>query len=171
MGHTETVLLVNDYSTQLCELHSVLDDGVCANQYMHITGAESVENLLTLLALHDASKQFYADRHAFQELTNALQVLLCQDFRRCHHAGLITIVQGNEHGHQGHQCLSATHVALQQAVHLTACAHILADLVHHPFLCACQCERQVLLVEVVEQRTDAIEHKTTVFASLVAGIP
>ena len=97
-------------------------------------------------------------------------MLLGQYLGGGHDAGLEAVVQGYEHGHQGHQRLAAAHVALQQAVHLAPRAHVGPDLVHHALLGPRQLEGQVLLVEVVEQRPNAVEHVATELPSLVAGI-
>ena len=69
-----------------------------------------------------------------QEFPDSLQVLLGQDFRRSHDAGLIAVVDGNEHGHQCYEGFARAHVALQQTVHLAARAEVGANLVHDALL-------------------------------------
>jgi hypothetical protein len=56
------------------------------------------------------------------------------NFGRSHHAGLAAIVEGHEHGHERHHCFAASHIALQQAVHLFSRTGILPDLPDHTFL-------------------------------------
>ena len=43
-------------------------------------------------------------------------------------------------GKYGDHCLSASHISLQQTVHLMTALHVVADLRDHPFLCSCQRE-------------------------------
>ena len=57
-----------------------------------------------------------------------------ENFCRGHEACLATVVEGYEHAHQGHDGLAGADVALQQAVHLSPRADILADFAEHPFL-------------------------------------
>ena len=140
-------------------------------QYLYGTGGETIQNLLALLALHDARQQFYSDIHPFQKFTDGLQMLFGKNLGRCHEACLVTVVQGYEHSHQRHERLARTHVALQQTVHLLAAAHVGSYLVHHPFLGARQFEGQVVVIEAVEDVADAIEYVAAVFAALVARIP
>ena len=77
-------------------------------------------------------------------------MLLGQDLRRRHHASLEAVVDGHEHTHQPHDGFATADISLKQAVHLNARAQVAADLPDHPFLCAGQLERQLLLVESVE---------------------
>ena len=164
------MLFVDHYHTQLCELHSILDDGVRAHQNLHLASEQSVQDVLSLFAFHNAGEQFHAYRHILQESLDGLQMLLCQDLRRCHDTGLKTIVQRDEHCHERHQRLAAAHVALQQAVHLSAGTHVLTDFMHHPFLGSRQRERQVLTIKRIEDAADAVEYISAILAALVAGI-
>ena len=98
-------------------------------------------------------------------------MLLCKNFGRCHQAGLITVVQSDEHSHQGNERLARAYVALKEPVHLSAAAHISSDFVHHPFLGTRQFEGKMMGVEAVEDISDAIEDVAAVFAALVARVP
>ena len=109
-----------------------------AHQNLHSAIQQSVEDFLTALAFHDACQQGHADIHALQEVHDGLEVLLGQNFRRSHDAGLIAVVQCDEHRHQRDEGFSATYVALQQTVHLPSTAHILADFTDDTFLCLSQ---------------------------------
>ena len=62
------------------------------------------------------------------------KVLPRQNFRGRHEAGLATVVHGQEHSHEGDERLPATHVALEQAIHLPSAPHVVVDLVHDPLL-------------------------------------
>ena len=169
--HTKAVLLVDDGNAQALEHHGVFQYGMGADQNLDIAGGEVGKNLFSFLSFHDARQQFYPDVHALQERVDGLEMLLGKDFCRCHHACLITVVQGDEHGHECHERLARAYIALQEAVHLSAAAHVGPDFVHHPFLRSRQFEGQMVGIEAVEDVGDAVEDIAPVFASLVAGIP
>ena len=170
MSHTKAVLFVDDHQAQSLKLDGILNHGMCAHEYLYGAVDQSLKHLLALSALDDAREQLYADGHIAQELLDSLQMLLSQYLGGSHDAGLIAVVQGNEHRHQRHQRLSRTHVALQQAVHLAARAHVGPDLMHHALLGSRQFEGQVFLVEIVEQRSYTLEHISLILAAVVAGI-
>ena len=132
------MLLIDDNHSQLCKLYGVLDDGVGAYKNLDATVEQAFEHLLASFALDDTGQQFHSDIHSFQKVGDGLQVLFGENLRRCHDTRLITVVEGDEHRHQGHQCLSAAHIALQQTVHLSTRAHILADLPDDALLGFCE---------------------------------
>ena len=88
----------------------------------------------------------------------------------CHDARLIAVAERDEHGHKCHEGLSAAHVALQQAVHLTARAHVVAYLVHDALLRTGQLEPEVLGVEAVEVVAHLREDVAAVLAAMVGGV-
>ena len=143
---------------------------MCAHEYVHAAVGESLQYVFPSLALHYARKQFHANVHVAQELAYRGEMLFGKDFRGCHDACLESVVQGDEHGHQRHECLSAAHVALQQTVHLSAAAQVLAYLPHHALLCVGERKWQVAAVEAVECLADMPEDVSAVFAPLVGGI-
>ena len=142
-----------------------------AHEYLDVTSGEVFQDVFTLLALHDTREEFHSDIHVFQEVTEGLEVLLGEDFRRSHQAGLKTIVEGDEHGHQCHKGLARTHITLQEAVHLATTAHVGTYLVHHSLLCPRQLEGEVVGIETIEDVADAVEDIASILAALVARIP
>ena len=154
LGDTEAVLLIDDDHTQTGKLHRILDDGMGAYEDVDRTVQESVEHFLSPLAFHNACEQGYPYIHIFQEAHDGLQMLLGEDLRGCHDTGLIAVVDGDEHRHQGDERLARAYIALQQTVHLTAAASVFTDLADHPFLGFRQWERQVVVVEGIEHLTD-----------------
>ena len=71
-------------------------------------------------------------------------------FGRGHEACLAAVVECDEDGEECHEGLAASHIALEQAVHLPAAAHVGAYLFYHPFLRAGEGEGEVVVVEIVE---------------------
>ena len=112
------VLLVDDGQCEVGKLHRVFDDSVCADKNFHIAAYQAIEHLAAALALDDAREQFHAYWHVAEKVANGGEVLLCQDLRGCHDAGLIAVVDRQEHGHEGHERLARAYIALQQTVHL-----------------------------------------------------
>ena len=165
------MLLVDHHHAQPGKLDGVFNDRMSAHQDVDCSVQQSVQYLLSLLAFDDACQQCHADGHVVQEVHDGLQVLFGQYLRRRHDASLITIVQGDEHGHQCHQCLARAHIALQETVHLSSTAHVLAYFADDALLCLGQGEGQVLGVEVVEVVAHLGEYISSVFAPLVTGIP
>ena len=142
-----------------------------AHEYLDVTCGEVFQDVFALLALHDTCEEFHSDVYIFQEVTEGLEVLLGENFRRSHQAGLETIVEGDEHGHQCHEGLARTDITLQEAVHLATAAHVGTYLVHHSLLCPRQLEGEVVGIEAVEDVADAIEDIASILAPLVARIP
>ena len=170
LGHTKAMLLVDHDKPQTSKLHGIFDYRM--GTYKDMDGAikQTFKNFLTTFAFYDTSKQGYTDVHIFQKTHDGLQVLFCEDFRGCHDAGLIPIVDGNQHRHERYQCLARAHIALQQTVHLSPTTHVLAYLSDHPFLGTCQWKRQVVVIECIKDLAHLREYVASIFASLVAGI-
>ena len=95
-------------------------------------------------------KQGAGDTHLGQLRRKALVVLCSKDFRRCHKAGLETIIERHEHREGGHHRLTTTHVALQKAIHLLAAAYVGTDLFQHTLLRVGQVERDAVAIEAIE---------------------
>ena len=167
----EAVLLVDDDEAEAGKLHGVLDDGVGADENLDGAVGHAFEHLAASTALDDARQQFYLYGHVAEKLPDGLQVLLGQDFGGGHDAGLVAIVDGNEHRHQRHQRLAGADVALQQAVHLAAAAHVVAYLADDALLGLGQREGQVVVVERVEHVAHAAEDVAPELAPLVARVP
>ena len=128
------MLLVDNHHTQSGKLYGILDDGMSANEYLYGTIEQSVEYLLSPFAFDNTRQQGYADGQSLQEVHDGLQVLFGKYLGGGHDAGLITVVQCDEHRHQCYECLARAYVTLQQTVHLATTAHILANLADNTFL-------------------------------------
>ena len=103
---------------------------------------------LTCGTASDEQTDFYAKRS--QQLGQGMMMLSGENFGRSHQASLTAIVQSQQHGQQGYQSFTATHIALHQSVHLMSAEGILPDLPYHLFLRTGQFERQMFLVECIE---------------------
>ena len=81
-------------------------------QYLDIATEQATEDCLTTFALDRAGKQLHTHIHPGQQLGYGGIVLPGQYFGWRHHAGLKTVVQRHQHGHQCHQRLAAAHISL-----------------------------------------------------------
>ena len=111
---------------------------------------QSFMDFATIFGLGGAGKQGKLHGHVLEQFLEGGVMLGGQDFCRGHHTGLVAVVESQQHHHQGHDGLAATHVTLQQTVHLVTAAKIDADLTNDTFLSIGQREGEVILVEGVE---------------------
>ena len=74
--------------------------------------SQIVEHLFSPFAFHHTRQQSDADVHALKKAADGAQVLFGKNLGWRHDTGLIAIVECHQHGHECHQCLARTHVAL-----------------------------------------------------------
>lgn len=170
LGHSEAVLLVDDGKSETREAHGILYHGVSANEDVHLAGNQSFENLAPATPFDSAGEQFHTDVHVAQKLSYGFEMLFGKYLRWCHDAGLETVAHGYEHGHERHERLAGTHIALQQTVHLLAGTHIVVYLMHHTLLRSCERKGQTLMKERVQQVTGALENIAPIVAAAVAHV-
>ena len=84
-------------------------------------------------------------------------MLVGQDFRRSHQAGLIMIVQSHEHAHHCNQGFAAADISLEKPVHLLSAAAILPDFFNDSFLGICEGKGEILMVKRIEIISDEWE--------------
>ena len=159
LGYTETVLFVNDGHTEAGKGDGIFQHGMSADEDMYLPRNHSVENLCAPFAFDAAREQLHPYVHPTQHTGDGFVVLASQYLGGGHHAGLITVVQGDEHGHQCHQRLATAHIALKQAVHLTAASHIPAYFLDDTLLRTRQFKRKVLGVKGIEHFAHLAEYK------------
>ena len=91
-----------------------------AHHDLHRAVGQASINLLSLRDFGGACQQGEVDIHILQLFLKRGKMLCGKDFSGCHEAGLEAVVQGQKHHHEGDDGLAATHIALQQAVHLVS---------------------------------------------------
>ena len=92
-------------------------------------------------------------------------MLLGKHFRRGHDACLIPVPYSYKCSKYCHHSLSASHISLQQTVHLVSAFHVIADFGNHAFLCSGKRKRQGFIASV-ECFTD-LRHLYPVFVAAV----
>ena len=97
-------------------------------------------------------------------------MLISQDFGGSHHARLITIIERYQHGHKRHKCLAATHIALQQTVHLSSATHVATHLLNDTLLRTGQLKRKVLRIKCIEYLANVLERQSAELVAAFLGV-
>ena len=153
------MLLVDDYESEVVKLHSLLNEGVRTNQYVNLARSEGSQYFVSLLGTCRSGENADFQTEVFGHTDNGSIVLACQNLSRSHHTGLEAVVHGQKHRYQCHDGLSATHVALQQTIHLHSGDGVLAYLLDDTLLCPRQREWQTCVVEGVEEVAHLAEYE------------
>ena len=83
-----------------------------------------------------------------------------KNLSRSHNAPLIPIANRYEYGKESHQGLPASHITLQQTVHLSSGAHTVANFLYYAFLGSGKRKRHIIIIEIHEWLTHYIESET-----------
>ena len=97
-------------------------------------------------------------------------MLVRQNFGRRHHASLITVIQRQQHTHQGNQRFPASYISLQEAIHLPATADIVPYFLQYPLLCTCQLKRKILCIKCIEHLSHFLKDISTISFLSVFGV-
>ena len=170
LRHTETMLLVYHHQSERREINSIFYHGVSSYQNLHIACEQVFQNSFTTLAFHVARKQLYTHIHARQKSADSFIMLVSQNFGRSHHARLITIVERYQHGHKRHKCLAATHIALQQTVHLSSATHVATHLLNDTLLRTRQLKRKILRIKCIKYLANVLKRQSAELVAAFLGI-
>ena len=152
------MLLVNDGKSQVVELHRVLNQGMGADEDLQLATQQCLMDDGALLLARRAGQQRHLHADGIGHRFDGFQMLPCKNLGGCHDTRLIAVVQRYQCCHKGDNRLAAAHIALQEAVHLLAAAHVLPHLADNAFLGPGERELQHIIVEVMEISTHATEH-------------
>ena len=140
MRHAESVLLVDDDQSEPPELDRSLDQGVRADQDVHVSPLERGEEFPPLAASDPAREEPEAGARPLHPTRQALRVLFRQDFRGRHQSALDAVSCRQQEGEPRHNGLSASDVALEEPRHRSSRREVGGDLADRPFLRAGQLE-------------------------------
>ena len=132
--HAEAVLFVNHCKAKGLEDDVVFDECVCADDDAEAAVFEPCVYAAALLLRRAAGQQGAAYAGAGKISADVCKMLLCKHFRGRHYAGLVAVVHRQQRTQHCHHRLAGAYVALEQAVHLVAAAHVFEDLPDHTFL-------------------------------------
>lgn len=125
----EALLLVDDQEAEVLPLDLVLvEDGVRADQDVHLAEAHLLDGLLLLLGRAEAANDIDDRREAVEARRERLVMLLCEDCRRHEYRHLLAVhrrLVGRSDGDLG---LAEADVAAEQAVHGLLLLHVRLDL-------------------------------------------
>ena len=134
LSYAKAVLLIDNHKAQTAELYGILKHSVGTYQYVDAAVLESLEDFLAAFALDAARKELGMQAQTVDETADICVMLLGEYLGGGHDAGLVSVVYGNQAGHERNHCLAAAHITLKQAVHLASAAHVVTDLAYHAFL-------------------------------------
>src|SRR5438067_1619655 len=112
----EAVLLINNGKAEVLVLHLLFNERMCTNGHRNTAIRETRQYLFAFLAFYAARQERNRDAHWLQQSFDANDVLLRENFRRRHDAGLKAIVHCQQRTHYRNNGFSTTHIALQKAV-------------------------------------------------------
>ena len=140
--NTKAVLFVDNDQRQAVKLHLFLENGVCADNHLHLPAGNGFLLRKARFALLLPGQPAHFNSQRGKPVTEIVGVLLGQQFRRRHQRHLLTVGDGAQSGQRGDQRFPGTHVALHQAHHWHIQRHIAFDLGSHPRLGAGGFKRQ-----------------------------
>ena len=140
------MLLVHDYHAQFGELDSLLDQGMGSDHQLRLAARDGSAVGPLAIFIERARQQHHSVGllRPLQQLARAQKVLRGQNFRGRHQCCLVAVLDGNQHGLQGHDGLSRPHVALQQPSHGFRGPHVCHNLAQRRLLRLGGVERQHL---------------------------
>ena len=138
LRHTKAVLLIGNDHTQVRKHRSIGQQRMSAHRQINGAGGNGLPDGLLFRLLHRAGQQPNTQTQRRKQLLQGLVMLLSQDLRRRHQCRLLVIVSRQIGRSGSHHSLAAAHIALDQAVHGRAPAHIGSDFVDGPLLSARQ---------------------------------
>ena len=142
LHHAETVLLVHDRQTQALEAHGVLNEGVRADDDVHLAAFQQAVHLLLAPVARLPGQQHQRHAQPLGQRRQCPAVLLGQQFGRRHERDLIAAVERGQRGEERHDGLPGPHVALHEAVHGMRRGHVAEDRRDHGLLRRGEAERQ-----------------------------
>ena len=148
LRHPETMLLVDHGEPERTEPYILLNQRMCAHKNLQRPVEQVSMDLAPSGGSRASRKQSYPDAEPSGPGADCLVMLGRENLRRGHYRSLETIVESHEDAHEGHHGLSAPHIALQQTVHLTPAAHIIAYLLEHTLLRAGELKRKFPEIEI-----------------------
>ena len=98
--HAKAVLFVDDHQREAVKLHLLLEDGMGADNHLHLTASDGVLLRKTRFALLFSGKPAHLNAQRGEPGAEVIRVLLCQQFRRRHQRHLLAVGNGAQ-GCQG----------------------------------------------------------------------
>ena len=124
LADAKAVLLVHHGQAQPGKFHALAEDGVGADDQIGLVVPDGGQRGAAGGGFHPAGQQGHPHPKGGEQAVEVLRVLGGQNFRRSQQSGLIPAADTGPDGGGGHQCFTAAHVSLQQAVHGSLARHV-----------------------------------------------
>ncbi len=150
----EAVLLVDHGEPEAVEAKTLLDQGVGAHRDLRLAGSQPLDHRGALLPLEGRREERRLVGASREEAAEGQEVLLREDLGGRHEGGLVSVLEGDDHGEKGDHRLPRAHVALDQPVHGMRGSHVVGDLAEDALLRAGQVEGQDALHRLAHAGAD-----------------
>ena len=160
LSHAEAVLLVDNHQSEVAKLHHILEQSMGADNNLQRAIEKIAVYGFALFFASGTGEQGAFNAQRLYQMAYGFEMLGGENLGGSHNGSLIIVVERQKHAHECHESLSAAHVALKETIHLSAAAHIGANLLDNSLLSAGECKWQMLGVESIEIMPHAREHKT-----------
>ena len=160
LSHTEAMLFVDDDKTEISEFYLVFYQGVRTDNYIKLAVFEHTVYLVAVFFLCRADKQPHIYAQPLGKTGDTGVVLGGEYLCGSHYARLETIVDSDKRRQKCHDSFTATHVALQQAIHLSAAFEVGVYLFYHSFLGFGKREWQIVFIKIIEMNTYSVHNKS-----------
>ena len=124
------------------KLHRALHERVRADHEVDVAGREPRQEIAPLQSGRRAGDELDAEPRFLQQLPQAEEVLLGENFGRRHERHLQAVLHGDEGHEQRHDRFAGADIALQQPVHRRRALHVLDELLQRAPLPFGELERQ-----------------------------
>ena len=141
--HAEAMLLVHDRDREPVEVHSFLEQGMCAHGHVHAAVRQVLQQRRAGAPGEPPGEQADAHAERIEPAREVPRVLLRQQLRGRHHRGLRALLDGAQRRERRHHGFAGAHVALHQPHHRMRALEVGGDLVPDAALCRGQRERQL----------------------------
>ena len=132
--HAEAVLLVDNHQRKTVKLHLLLEDGVRADNHLHLPAGNSLLLRKARFAFLLPGKPAYFNPERRKPGAEIVGVLFSQQLGRRHQRHLFAVGDGAQGGQRGDQGFTGAYVSLHQTHHRHVQRHIALDLGGDPRL-------------------------------------
>ena len=128
MIDAEAVLLISHHQPQIGKGNILLNEGMGADDNIYLMGSQPVIHFLLRLFSQPPGQKGHPYAKGLQGAGEALKMLPCQYFRRCHHGSLKAVFHCLHQGQHGNHGLAGAYISLHQPPHGHRPLHIIADI-------------------------------------------
>ena len=170
LGYSKSMLFVDHCQPEVLKQYRVFDQGMRSDQQVQAALGQFGQQCFAGGPLNRACQKSHLKPQGLGPFRKRPRVLLRKNFGRSHQRRLKPVVNGQEHGHEGHQRFARSYVALHQAVHGSTRAHVAPNFAHHALLRFGQGEGQDFVVEALQAIAYAFKAVSCSSAALLQAL-